>query len=61
MLTRSEDRTEVFEEVKAPSSGLEWLSRLKAFDGLFRKLILWAFLLCVLGVIATNTMAVPAR
>lgn len=61
MFTRLEVRDKFTGEAAAPHTGPEWLSRLRSLDGLFRKLILWVFVFCVLGVIASNTVATPAR
>ena len=61
MFSRFDARDEVFQEPKTSRGGLEWLSRLKSLDGLFRKLIMWAFMFCILGVIAINLMTEPAR
>ena len=61
MFSRFDARDEVFQESETSRGGLEWLSRLRSLDGLFRKLIMWAFMFCVLGVIATNLVAGPAR
>ena len=61
MFSRYDAHNEVFNEQQTPRHGLEWLSRLKALDGLFRKLIMWAFMFCILGVVATNLMAAPTR
>ena len=47
---------EAFREDKAPNQALDWFVRLKSLDALFRKLIWWAFFVCVLGVVATNTI-----
>lgn len=58
MFTKSAQFTgvsEAFREDKAHKPGPEWLARLRSLDTLFRKLILWAFFLCVLGVVAINT------
>ena len=62
MFDRHYAHTEVFHDQQTPRRrGLEWLSRLKALDGLFRKLIIWAFMFCILGVAATNLMTAPTR
>ena len=61
MFSRYDARDEVFHEPETSRDGLEWLSKLKSLDGLFRKLIMWAFMFCVLGVVATNLVAAPVR
>ena len=50
------DTSEAFREDKAPNQVLDWFVRLKSLDALFRKLIWWTFFVCVLGVVATNTI-----
>lgn len=50
------DTSEAFREDKAPKQAFDWFVRLKSLDALFRKLIWWAFFVCVLGVVATNTI-----
>ena len=48
--------SEAFREDNAHKQALGWFVRLKSLDALFRKLIWWVFFLCVLGVVATNTI-----
>ena len=50
------DTSEAFREDRAHKQALGWFVWLKSLDALFRKLIWWAFFLCVLGVVATNTV-----
>ena len=43
-------------EDKATQYIYEWLARLQSLDDLFRELIVWGFLFCVLGVSAYNAI-----